>query len=69
MFAAFRAAQQRQAANRHKQAPSFGTSGGPLLKTSNEAVLLAWLRSFQLRKPGERLYLNPGSRRSWFLPI
>ncbi|MGB9605656.1 MAG: hypothetical protein ACPL88_07240, partial [Bryobacteraceae bacterium] len=46
--------------------PSFGTSGGPFYKTSDEACFLTWLRLFLLREDGDTLRLASGAPRKWF---
>lgn len=46
--------------------PSFGTSGGPFYKTSDEACFLAWLRLLLLREEGETLQIAFGAPRRWF---
>lgn len=48
--------------------PTFGIGGGPFFKTSDEAGFLTWLRLFLVRESGDKLYLNSGAPRSWFLP-
>jgi hypothetical protein len=48
--------------------PTFGIGGGPFFKTSDEAGFLAWLRLFLVRESGDRLFLNTGAPRKWFLP-
>jgi hypothetical protein len=49
-------------------APSFGKSGGPFFKTSDEAAFLTWLRLLLVREDGDRLYLDSGAPRLWFRP-
>ena len=49
--------------------PSFGKSGGPFFKTSDEAGSLAWLRLMLVREDGDKLYLASGAPRRWFAPI
>ncbi|MEK7405607.1 MAG: hypothetical protein AAB225_10915 [Acidobacteriota bacterium] len=46
--------------------PSFGTSGGPFYKTSDEAGFLTWLRLFLLREDGDALKIASGAPRRWF---
>lgn len=47
--------------------PSFGVSGGPFYKTSDEACFLTWLRLFLLREADEdTLEIAPGAPRRWF---
>jgi hypothetical protein len=46
--------------------PSFGRSGGPFFKTSDEAAFLAWLRQMLVREQGDTLYLASGAPRAWF---
>jgi hypothetical protein len=46
--------------------PSFGRSGGPFFKTSDEAAFLAWLRQMLVREQGDTLYLASGTPRAWF---
>jgi hypothetical protein len=48
--------------------PAFGIGGGPFFKTSDESAFLIWLRLILVREHGNRLYLNSGAPRSWFLP-
>jgi hypothetical protein len=48
--------------------PSFGKSGGPFFKTSDEAGSLAWLRLMLVREAGDKLYLASGAPRRWFTP-
>ncbi|MFN7998242.1 MAG: hypothetical protein U0Q18_31765 [Bryobacteraceae bacterium] len=48
--------------------PSFGKSGGPFFKTSDEAGSLAWLRMMLVREEGDSLYLASGAPRRWFRP-
>lgn len=48
--------------------PSFGKSGGPFFKTSDEAGSLAWLRMMLVREEGDTLYLASGAPRRWFRP-
>jgi len=48
--------------------PSFGKSGGPFFKTSDEAGSLAWLRLMLVREDGDKLYLASGAPRRWFNP-
>jgi hypothetical protein len=48
--------------------PSFGKSGGPFFKTSDEAGSLAWLRLILVREDGEKLYFASGAPRRWFRP-
>ena len=48
--------------------PTLGTGGGPFFKTSDEAGFLAWVRLMLVRESGDRLYLNTGAPRAWFLP-
>jgi hypothetical protein len=47
-------------------APSFGTSGGPFFKTSDEAGFLTWLRQMLLREEGETLWIASGAPKRWF---
>lgn len=47
-------------------APSFGKSGGPFFKTSDEAAFLTWLRLMLVREEGDKLYLASGAPRRWF---
>jgi hypothetical protein len=49
-------------------APSFGKSGGPFFKTSDEAAFLTWLRLMLVREEGDKLYLASGAPRRWFRP-
>lgn len=46
--------------------PSFGTSGGPFYKVSDEACFLAWLRMLLLREEDETLKIAFGAPRRWF---
>lgn len=46
--------------------PSFGTSGGPFYKTSDEACFLTWLRLFLLREDGDTLKIAFGAPKRWF---
>jgi len=46
--------------------PSFGRSGGPFFKTSDEAGFLAWLRLLLVRESGDTLYLASGAPLRWF---
>jgi hypothetical protein len=46
--------------------PSFGTSGGPFYKTSDEACFLTWLRLFLLREEDDRLHIAAGAPKRWF---
>jgi hypothetical protein len=46
--------------------PSFGRSGGPFFKTSDEAAFLAWLRQMLVREQGDTLYLASSAPRAWF---
>ena len=46
--------------------PSFGTSGGPFYKTSDEAGFLTWLRQLLLREQGGALWIAGGAPRRWF---
>jgi hypothetical protein len=46
--------------------PSFGRSGGPFFKTSDEAGFLAWLRLLLVRESGDTLYLASGAPGRWF---
>ena len=46
--------------------PSFGKSGGPFFKTSDEAGFLTWLRLLLLREEGDRLYIASSAPRRWF---
>ncbi len=46
--------------------PSFGRSGGPFYKTSDEAGFLTWLRMFLVREEGDTLQLAYGTPRRWF---
>ncbi len=46
--------------------PSFGASGGPFYKTSDEAGFLTWLRLFLLREDGDTLKIAMGAPRRWF---
>lgn len=48
--------------------PTLGKGGGPFFKTSDESAFLIWLRLMLVREQGDRLYLNSGAPRSWFLP-
>jgi hypothetical protein len=48
--------------------PTLGIGGGPFFKTSDEAKSLIWLRLMLVREEGDRLYLNYGAPRAWFLP-
>jgi hypothetical protein len=48
--------------------PTLGLGGGPFFKTSDEAAFLTWLRLLLVRESGDRLYLDSGAPRSWFLP-
>jgi len=48
--------------------PSFGKSGGPFFKTSDEAGSLAWLRLMLVREDGDKLYPTSGAPRRWFRP-
>ncbi|MEO7651147.1 MAG: hypothetical protein ABIZ80_11815, partial [Bryobacteraceae bacterium] len=46
--------------------PSFGRSGGPYYKTSDEAGFLAWLRLMLIREDGTALQLLSAAPRNWF---
>ncbi len=46
--------------------PSFGTSGGPFYKTSDEACFLTWLRFLLVHEDGESLKLAFGTPKRWF---
>lgn len=46
--------------------PSFGRSGGPYYKTSDEAGFLTWLRLLLVREDGDTLLLSSGAPRHWF---
>ncbi len=48
--------------------PTLGIGGGPSYKTSDEAAFLTWLRLMLVRESGDRLYLDSGAPRAWFLP-
>ncbi len=48
--------------------PSFGRSGGPFFKTSDEAAFLAWLRQMLVHEQDDTLYLAAGAPRRWFRP-
>ena len=48
--------------------PSFGRSGGPYFKTSDEAGFLTWLRLLLLREDGDSLRLLSAAPRAWFRP-
>jgi hypothetical protein len=48
--------------------PTFGIGGGPFFKTSDEAKSLIWLRLMLVHEERDRLYLNSGAPRAWFLP-
>jgi hypothetical protein len=48
--------------------PSFGRSGGPFFKTSDEAAFLARLRQMLVREQNDTLYLSSGAPRRWFRP-
>ena len=48
--------------------PSFGRSGGPFFKTSDEAASLAFLRQLLVREQDDTLYLASGAPRHWFRP-
>jgi hypothetical protein len=48
--------------------PTLGIGGGPFFKTSDESAFLIWLRLMLLREKDDRLYLNSGVPRNWFLP-
>ncbi len=48
--------------------PSFGTSGGPFFKTSDEAAFLTFLRQMLVHEQGAKLYLSFGAPRRWFRP-
>lgn len=48
--------------------PTLGIGGGPFYKTSDEAAFLTWLRLGLVRESGDRLYLDSGAPRAWFLP-
>jgi len=48
--------------------PTLGIGGGPFHKTSDEAAFLTWLRLMLVRESGDRLYLDSGAPRAWFLP-
>lgn len=45
---------------------SFGRSGGPFFKTSDEAASLTWLRQMLVHEQGDTLYLAAGAPRRWF---
>jgi hypothetical protein len=49
-------------------APSYGKSGGPFFKTSDEAGFLTWLRMLLVREDGDKLYLDSGAPKNWFRP-
>lgn len=49
-------------------APTFGRSGGPFYKTSDEAAFLTWLRFMLVRESGEDLVLTSAALRAWFAP-
>ena len=48
--------------------PTLGIGGGPFYKTSDEAAFLTWLRLMLVRESGDRLYVDSGAPRAWFLP-
>jgi hypothetical protein len=48
--------------------PTLGIGGGPFFKTSDEAAFLTHLRLLLIREAGDRLYLDSGAPRAWFLP-
>jgi hypothetical protein len=45
--------------------PSFGTSGGPFYKTSDEAAFLIWLRQLLVREIPDGLWIASGVPRRW----
>jgi len=45
--------------------PSFGTSGGPFYKTSDEAAFLIWLRQLLVREMPDGLWIASGIPRRW----
>jgi hypothetical protein len=48
--------------------PTLGIGGGPFYKTSDEAAFLTHLRLLLVREAGDKLYLDSGAPRAWFLP-
>jgi hypothetical protein len=47
---------------------TLGTGGGPFFKTPDEAAWLTMLRLMLIRESGDKLYLNSGAPRPWFMP-